>query len=92
MKSLSMTTATIPPRYVVHKSTQGDGRWEVHEKGSRYCAVDNPGWTGEPDCGCLGMSVPGHLWSSAIATAHECATRSRLEFRDEMQARGKAFS
>lgn len=82
----------IPSRYVVHRSTRGDGRWEVHPKDSSHCSVTHPGWTGNSDCGCLGSSFPRGRWAWAVAEAHKRSSQERLAFRDRLQARGRAFA
>lgn len=87
-------TEKVPPRYVVHLSTRGNGRWEMHEKDSPYCAVTHPGWTGDPECGCLGTSYPPgrESWARAVAEATARACAARRDFKVRMQMRGKVFS
>lgn len=85
-------TLTVPAKYVVHRDVNGNGRWVVHPKGSPWCEIANPGWSGNVPGGCLGLSVPRSGWARAVAEAHRLSSQERLAFRDRLQARGRFFS
>jgi hypothetical protein len=83
-------TVKIPPRWIVHHDH--DGFWIAHEITPRCKKVDPSVEYCRPSAGyTCSTGVGNNGFAGLVETAHTESQRRRARFRDEMQARGKAF-